>query len=112
MSGGTFQSILMRNNAKLREDRGALIAKSTEKSYRRSIEDLQDKLETLKADRTQLLDINPGNTQTIINPSDFDHAAFVEKYTQMGLQIREIEIKIDVAQRGYNELFGELKTAE
>jgi hypothetical protein len=71
-SEGIFQKMLLRNNKELRDDRGKQIVKAAEKMYRREVEDLNDKLEQLVSDRAQLLDVNPGNTQTIINPSDFD----------------------------------------
>lgn len=109
---GKFQSILMRNNKQLREDRGLLISKNAEKSYRRRVEDLSDALEQLIVDRDQLLDVNPGNTQTIINPSDFNQDEFVSKHVEIGLKIREIQIKLEVAKKGYEDLFGTIKNDE
>jgi DNA-binding transcriptional MerR regulator len=105
-SEGIFQKMLLRNNKELRDDRGKQIVKAAEKMYRREVEDLNDKLEQLISDRAQLLDVNPGNTQTIINPSDFDSANFIKSHIALGLSIREIKIKLEVARSGYEELFG------
>jgi len=103
---GIFEKMLLRNNKELRDDRGKQIVKSAEKMYRREVEDLNDKLEQLNNDRAQLLDVNPGNTQTIINPSDFDSAEFIKSHIALGISIRETTIKLEVARRGYEELFG------
>jgi len=103
---GKFGQNLMRSNKQLREDRGVQIAKSTAKIYKRQMEDLQEDLENLIIDRDNALDINPGNTQTIINPSDFDSKSFVQKDLDMGLKIREIRIKLEEAKKRYADLFG------
>lgn len=103
---GIFQKMLLRNNKELRDDRGNQIVKAAEKMYRREVEDLNDKLGQLISDRTQLLDVNPGNTQTIINPSDFDAGDFIKSHIALGLSIRETNIRLEVARSGYEELFG------
>ena len=103
---GIFQKMLLRNNKELRDDRGNQIVKAAEKLYRREVEDLNDQLEQLENDRSQLLDVNPGNTQTIINPSDFKAAEFIKSHIAMGLAIRETTIKLEVAKKGYETLFG------
>lgn len=102
---GKFGQLLMRSNTKLRQDRGLKIVKDTEKKYRRTIEDLQDNLENLEVDRDNMLDINPSNAQTIINPSDFESDLFVKKDIEIGLKVREVKIKLEVAKERYADLF-------
>jgi hypothetical protein len=102
---GKFGTLLKRSNKQLREDRGRKIVSTTEKLYRRKVEDLQDELETLQIDRDNLLDINPSNTQSIINPSDFQSQQFVERDMKLGLAIRETSIKLEVAREAYTALF-------
>lgn len=109
---GKFGSMLIRSNKKLREDRGMMIVKATEKLYRRKVEDLRDRLESLEIDRNNLLDINPGHTQVIINPSDFNSEQFVEQDIQFGLRIRETKIKLEVAEASYKALFGDMSDAK
>lgn len=107
---GKFGQNLMRGNKQLREDRGLVIVKDTEKMYRREIEDLQDKVDRLIIDRDNALDINPGNTQSIINPSEFDSKAFVDNDIRMGVEIRNTEIKLEITKSRYADLFGTAKT--
>lgn len=102
---GKFSKNLIRSNQKLREDRALIIVRDTEKVYRRNIEDLQDELERLIIDRDNALDINPGNTQTIINPSDFNSKAFVDKDIDFGIKIRNTKIKLEDAKQRYADLF-------
>ncbi len=102
---GKFGKLLMRSNTKLREDRGAQIVKATPPTHGRRIEDLQEILDNLKVDQDNMLDINPSNTQTIINPSDFESESFVDKDIEIGIKIRNIQIKLNVAQGRYNALF-------
>jgi len=109
---GKFGRLLMRSNTKLRQDRGLQIVKDTEKKYRRTIEDLRDNLESLQLDRDNMLDINPSNTQTIINPSDFESDVFVKKDIEIGIKIREIGIKLAVAEKRYGDLFEEASQNE
>lgn len=102
---GKFGSMLKRNNKQLREDRGARIISATEKYYRRTIEDMEEKIANLKMDRENLLDINPSNTQTIINPSDFDSNAFVQKDIEIGKTIYNMEKVLEITRERYNDLF-------
>lgn len=105
LKNGEFGKMLTRSNKALREDRALKIAAAAEKAYRRKVEDLDEKLENLIIDRENLLDVNPGNTQTIINPSDFDQDAFIQKDIAMGVEIRNVEIKLEIAKKRYAELF-------
>jgi len=109
---GTFASMLVRTNSKLRTDRGLIIVGATEKSYRRTIEDLQDEMDNLTIDQSSMMDINPGNTQTIINPTDFDHAGYVKRDLEMGIRIRNTQIKLEVAKERYEALFTAQKEEE
>lgn len=105
-----FEAALFRSNKELREDRGQVIVRNAEKAFRRKVEDLQDQLTQLESDRDNLIDLNPGNTQVIINPSEFDQNQFVESYNKIGLKIREVTILHEVAKAGYEKLFGQLIT--
>lgn len=102
---GRFGSLLTRNNKQLREDRAYVIIKDAEKNYRRKIEDLKDALDRLKTDRDNYLDINPGNTQTIINPTDFKSEEFIANDLKLGVDIRNTEIMLEIAEKRYSELF-------
>ena len=100
-----FLNKISRSNKELRQDRALIIAKGTEKALRRKIEDFNDNLESLKLSLENLLDINPSNTHTIINPSDFDSAAYIRTAEEIDLKIRDITIRRDLAKVRYEQLF-------
>jgi len=100
-----FLNKISRSNKELRQDRALIIAKGTEKALRRKIEDFNDNLESLKLSLANLLDINPSNTHTIINPSDFDAAAYIRTAEEIDLKMRDITIRRDLAKERYDQLF-------
>jgi len=63
------------------------------------------KIKKLKRERNSLIDLSPENTQTLKLASDFDEAVFTETDVEIGLKIRNYEIKLEIAQTRYNELF-------
>jgi len=101
----SFFNNISRSNKELRQDRALIIAKATEKALRRKVEDFNDKLESLKLSLENLMDINPSNTHTIINPSDFDPGAYIRTAEEIDLKIRDITIRRDLAQERYEQLF-------
>ena len=52
-----------------------------------------------------MLDMSPSNTQSLILATDFDEDAFVDKDIELGVEIRQLEIKLEIAQNRYNYLF-------
>ena len=109
---GKFGSLLKRSNKELREDRGIIIVKDAEKKYRRMVEDVTDEYDTLKTDRDNLLDINPGTTHSIINPGDFNSNNFTASDMAITLKMRECEIKLTAAKKRYADLFETAENAE
>ena len=105
---GSFVSSLRRNYKQIRDDRALKIAKTAQTLFKRKVEDLANNIDDLKMDRDNLLDLNGTSTTTIISASDFNADEFVEKDLELGLKIRNLEIKYDIAAARYNELFGEI----
>lgn len=102
---GAFVSSLKRNNKQIRDDRALAIAEDAELLFKREVEDLVTELKRVKRDRDNMLDLGGTQTTTIISLSDFDAKEFVAEDMKLGLRIREIEIKLEVAQERYAELF-------
>lgn len=102
---GAFVSSLVRNNKKIREDRAIAIAESAQMLYKRTVEDLELTIKQLKRDREAMLDLSPTDAQSLVLASDFNAALFVEKDVKMGVDIRNLEIKLDIARTRYNHLF-------
>lgn len=102
---GSFASSLMRNNAKIRNDRALAIAEDAEMLFKREVEDCNTKLKRLRRDLDNMLDLSGNETTKIISASDFDSKEFVRKSLEIGLAIRDEQIKLDILSERYTELF-------
>ena len=102
---GAFVTSLQRNNKKIREDRAIAITEDTEVQYKRYVEDLLTEIKKLKRERENMLDLSPTSADSLILASDFDSKSFIEKDIEIGVKIRNLEIKLEIAQTRYNYLF-------
>ena len=102
---GAFVGSLVRNNKKIREDRAIAIAESAEMLYKRTVEDTELEIKQLKRDREAMLDLSPTDAQSLVLASDFNAQNFVEKDIKLGLAIRNLEIKLEIAKSRYVHLF-------
>jgi hypothetical protein len=102
---GAFIESLTRNNKKIREDRAIAIAEETELLYKREVENLTIKIKQLNREREGLTDLSPTTADSLILASDFDAETFVKKHNDLGVSIRQLEIRLEVATEGYNQLF-------
>lgn len=102
---GAFLQSLKRNNDRIREDRAQAISEDAQLLYRREIEDLELQIKRLKRERESLLDLSPTNADSLVLAADFDAKAFVDKDVQLGVQMRNLEIRLDIAKVRYRYLF-------
>jgi len=102
---GAFVASLVRNNKKIREDRAIAIAESAEMIYKREVEDLTVQIKQLRRERDAMLDLSPENAQSLVLASDFDAKEFVAKDIDLGIKIRNLEIKLEIASTRYKQLF-------
>jgi hypothetical protein len=102
---GAFISSLVRNNKKIREDRAVAIQEAAQLVYKREVEDLQIKIKQLKRERESMLDLSPENATSLVLASDFDEKTFVSRDISLGVEIRNLEIKYEIAATRYNQLF-------
>ena len=107
MMKGAFVESLKRNNSKIKEDRAVAIAEAAELIYKREVEDLTIQIRQIKRERDSMLDLSPKDTTSLILASDFDAKAFVDKDIELGIKIRNLEIKLEIATKRYNELFND-----
>lgn len=107
LAEGAFLSSLKRNNSQIRKDRAASIADVAQLKYKRAIEDLGMLIKNQKRDQENMLDMSPTNAQSLIVASDFDADSYVAKDLKLGVDIRNNEIKLQVAIDRYEYLFGE-----
>jgi hypothetical protein len=102
---GTFVESLKRSNSKIKADRAVAIAENFELFFKRKVEDLEIQLKSLKRERDQMYDLSPTTTDSLILAAEFDAAKYTNKDIEVGRQIRDLEITIEIASARYNELF-------
>ncbi len=103
---GAFIESLKRNNAQIREDRAAAIAEDAELLFKREIEDIAITIKRLRREQENMLDMSPNDANSLVLASDFDAKEYVLKELELGVKIRNLEIKLDIAQQRYAYLFG------
>jgi len=104
---GSFFSSLTRNNSKIRADRAASISEDAQLRFKRTIEDMVHEKKKLLRERDNMLDLSPTTATSLVLASDFSADDFVAKDLAIGIQLRELDIKLDIAGKRYEELFGE-----
>ena len=103
---GAFLESLVRNNKKIRQDRAEAIGEDAQIRYKREVEDLEIKIRQLNRERESMLDMSPENAMSLVLASDFDSKAFVEKDIAMGVEMRNLQIKLEIASERFAHLFG------
>lgn len=107
VKNGRFAQMLRRSNKEIKDDRAIAIAEQAEMQYRREVEDMQMHLRRLERKRENKLDMSPTNADSLILGEDFDAPRFTEEDIELGVQIRNLRIKLEIAEERYNTLFGE-----
>lgn len=104
---GAFGTSLHRNNKAIRRERANALAADAATMYRRLVEDLE--LERLRLRRRQedLLDLSPTDANSLVPAADFDAEAFAAGDHSLSVQIRNVEIKLELASARLNYLFGD-----
>ncbi len=103
--GGAFFANLNRNNSKIRGDRAIAITEDAQLLYKRELEDMEMKLKRLKRERENMLDLSPSSADSLILATDFNSEEFVKKDIKLGIDIRNLQIAIDIARERFNALF-------
>jgi len=107
MPKGAFVVSLQRSNSKIRKDRAADIAEIAEMAYKNAVQNLLVGIKRMKREREAMLDLSPTNALSLMVANDFDSEKFVERDVQLGIDIRNAEIKMDIMQKRYAHLFTE-----
>lgn len=101
-----FAAVLSRSTSQIKGDRAVEIGELAEIEAKRKVEDLERELKRLERKKKSSLDLSPDNTYSIMKVKDFEPTDFILAYNNLGLEIREIRIKLNNAKQTYNELFG------
>jgi len=103
---GAFFESLIRTAPKIRRDRALSIQESAQMVYKRQIEDTEIEIKQLKRDRENMLDMSPDNITSLKVASDFNGREFVDKDVEIGIRLRNLEIKLEISKNRYVHLFG------
>jgi hypothetical protein len=103
---GAFSESLRRNNSQIRKDRADAISEDTEIIYKRKIEDLVLKIKKMNREQENMLDLSPSDKNTIISVGDFDTEMYVNSDITLGVNIRNEEIRLNIAVKRFEYLFG------
>jgi len=103
---GAFIDSLKRNNKQIRDDRAEAIVETAHLKYKRKVEDLEMELGEMRREQDNMLDLSPTNAQSLTLASDFDSDGYIISDLELGIKIRNTEIKLEVAQKRFEYLFG------
>lgn len=109
---GAFVDSLVRTATQIRKDRAETLADDAETAYRRSIEDMRTQLKRLQKQRRNSLDLSPTDINSLVAGKDFDGEAFAAADIKAGIAIRNLKLKIEIAEERYAYLFGDGEAAE
>lgn len=104
---GAFAESLYRNNRKIRQDRADQIIEAAQLTYKRECEDLFLSMKQLRREQENMLDLSPTDSRSLVLASDFSARDYVAKDISVGVKIRNVEIKLEIAMARYKSLFGE-----
>lgn len=106
VKNGAFIVSLKRNNREIRNDRAEAIYDDASMIYKRYVEDIEQDIKKMKREQENMLDLSPENAMTLKLATDFNADAYVEKDVELGIKIRNAEIKLDIAKKRFEYLFG------
>lgn len=104
---GFLHESLSRTNKQIRTERGEAIYEDLEMAYKREIEDLERDLRREQRKQTNAFDFSPTNSQSLVMGKDFDAQETKDIDLKSALEIHNLGIKLNIAKKRYNHLFGE-----
>lgn len=102
---GALGGSLTRGKKQILEARALDIVEETEFFFRNKMEALQKKITKLHRKRRMALDLSPDNVDSLIVAKNFDAEDFYDVYDGYGLEIRELQIKLNNTKTNYKHLF-------
>lgn len=103
---GAFFESLNRNNKSIKKDRAESITEDAQTFYKREIEDMKLALRKLTRERENALDLSASDKNSLIVARSFDAKEFVANDLDIGVRIRTIKIRLEIAEESYSYLFG------
>jgi hypothetical protein len=102
---GKFYENLRRSFRQIKSDRALSIAEEAEMVYKRRVEDLERRIKTTRRNRINALDLSPATTTQVTFATNFDANKFVQEDIDYGIELRNLEIQLEIARESYKNLF-------
>lgn len=109
IKGALYQS-LNRNSREILKDRADTISEDLEMTFKRGVEDIAAKLKRLTRERNNMYDFSPSNTQSLVLAKELDTRDILTKDNKLSIEIRQVEIELELAQTRFEYLFGKTVT--
>lgn len=103
---GAFFSSLKRNNKQIRDDRADSIGEDAQMNFQQTIQNMEMVKRRLVRKRANMLDLSPTNADSLMLGEEFDAPRFTKDDIQIGVDLRNLDIKLEIAYVRYEELFG------
>lgn len=111
---GLFLANLTRDFKQLKRDRAESVTEDAEIAYKRHIEDLCRALrENKRKTENLMLELAPTTTyDATVVPANFDVNKFMEADEQLGIDTRNLSIRLEIMLGRYETLFGQFTDTE
>jgi hypothetical protein len=111
---GLFLANLTRDFKQLKRDRAESVAEDAEIAYKRHIEDICRALrENKRKTENLMLELAPTTSfDATVVPANFDVNKFMEADEKLGLETRNLSIRLEIMLDRYETLFGEFTDTE
>ena len=111
---GLFLANLTRDFKQLKRDRAESVAEDAEIAYKRHIEDICRALrENKRKTENLMLELAPTTSfDATVVPANFDVNKFMEADEKLGLDTRNLSIRLEIMLDRYETLFGEFTDTE
>jgi hypothetical protein len=100
-----FAQLLSRTFGQVKKDRAENILENAEIAYRRHIEDLKIKIKKTERQLENNLDYSPTTAGMMISVENFDENQFVFNDVCLIMDIRDLTIELEQAEKRYKYLF-------
>jgi hypothetical protein len=106
IKGGTFYQNLIKNAKAIKETRALSLAEDVDFAYKNKVEVLRRSIREKYRKIEDSLDLYPNNVTSLQLASDFDAQQFVENDLKTNVDIRNLEIELQIAVSRYKLLTG------
>jgi len=103
---GYMHESLARTSKAIRMERGEAISEDLEMAYKREIEDLRSDIKKAKRNQLNMFDFGGTSTFSLIVAKDVEAKEIKDKDLVIALDIRNLNISLELAVERYEFLFG------